>query len=271
MRNFVVFPLALTVAFIANTASAQDGYLSAAGGTTRVANVPEFDFASPVWQGRATLQANIHDEWQFQGDAVFTHQDLGGFGAQQRLDTADLAAHIFQREAKQGLLSILVQYDHYMPADSEFSYSNTQWYVAIESLRFGSNFSIYGQIGTTWAGDGSGYASTGVAARLRGRYFFNSGLFVEGKLGTELLGAGGQTVTSTMLSLAIESQLVEPSASVFARYSRVSNNGASTIQADRVAVGLKWNFGAGSLWTRETDGAALDPFEQLHLPTWISN
>ncbi len=269
MRKLSAVSLALIVAGgAASGAAAQDGYLLAAGGASRLTDSGGSSFSGGTWQGRGSFQTTLDGMWKFQGDAVLTFQDLNELDSNERLDTVDLAAHVYYHFPSNALFGVIGQHSGDLLGRAPYwSDLTVQWYGGVEGLAYWNNFSLYGQLAVTTATDG-GDTSNGGAATLRARYFVNPNLFVEAKAGVERLTFESESVDSTLLGAAIEYQCATLPMSVFARYTHVTQTYSYYSRrdnADRILVGAKWNFGGKSLWERETMGAALDPFELTHV------
>lgn len=264
------FALAV-VTGLTGAASAQgtwDGYLSGGGGSTSYSYPYSLSFSGGYWQGRGTFENALPNGWGFQGDAVYGNQDTSAFYPESTLAVTDLAAHVFDRRPGQWLFGGMFQYRNENLGNSSDSVAVDQYYVAAEVQGYWRQLSLYGQLGWQESTQ-EGSTGSGVAARLRGRFFFNPQWFVEASVQAEQWNNSGQTANYLNLGLATEYQFAAAPVSVFVRYNHFTQDSpdyGNFGRADRIMVGAKWNFGGKSLWDRETGGASLDPFDTVHIP-----
>jgi hypothetical protein len=265
----------VAVGATAGTVSAQnawDGYLAGAFGSTQFIKDPPIDPQSDwIGQGRATFEAHSANNLGFQADAVFTHQNLSGISGYDdaKFATTDAALHGFYRVPGKYLVGVIGQWQQNEYSLTPQHWTMTQYWVGAEAQGFLNDaLSIYGKAAFKSVTNADyDFNATGWTATARARYFFSPNFLVEANVEFDSMnesGAGaGNSYQATSFGAGLEYQLASLPVSTFIRYEHetLSNNLSSTrYYNDRILFGAKWNFGGKSLWDRETNGAALDPF-----------
>ena len=249
----------------------------------------------PMLAGRFSAAAPISSSLAVQVDAVFdrTSFKIGDVcteceGTSLHTNQTSLAAHVFWRSPSQDLVGLIAQ-----RSTNSNSFGNAAipvtYYLGGEGVVRAGRASFYGQV--AYAKPELIYTSgNGVVATGQIRYLPRDNFMVSAKLGYERISLrrsytsddSGSTYRSsgTVVGLKSEYQLKASRFGVVLdgeyrdsnfRYTSQGNGffyGAkNSMKVFQVLLGVKYNFGAGTLLDRDRSGASLDAIAPLGMLT----
>jgi hypothetical protein len=191
---------------------------------------------------------------------------VGGFGVQGDLKVANYntldssddegtvwspTLHVYQRNAY-GLIGGWTGWSHTQGADL--------FGIGVEGQAYMGGATLYGSAG--YGHVGSGQDRSLWTARLEGRYFVTENLALNLHGGWVWNDAGGANSTVRTIGVGAEYQPSVVPFSIQAGYSHADAS-QSTAENDTIRLGLRWNFGGGTLAERDRLGPSLDNISDL--------
>jgi hypothetical protein len=255
-----------------------DAYATGAAGGASFTSTNQFgddaSFSGISLEGGASAEYNATATLGFQGDVrlrYYDHQAPSGPGAYGSTDGhVDAAAHAFYRN-REGLLGGFVQISR---DDNNFTFSSggSQLYtyddtfIGLEAQKFIGNVTLYGQVAALRETGSDENPFTGFVGTAELRYFLtpNFRLGVHGQL-LHQSNADGFVAGAALVGIDGEYRLdaspVSFTASLNYTADRYDNGpgGIFTENALRALVGLKVDFGSGTLEDQDRTGASLKP------------
>jgi hypothetical protein len=272
MHSFFKAPLALGLLAISSAPAFADpsGFVQAGSGVlvgSDSEEAPETIF-TPHWRGSGVidlgsglgLQGDIaYQSYRFDTDlpATYNFADMTG------------ALHLFYRDPNAYLVGGFVQVtqqSQFYSADGDDPYDvRTRSIAGAEGQVFLDNLTLYGQAGLMHEDLGNdSYTQTGVFLTGQARYFLTPDFKVDlHGMAARLSGSplpGNPDFTKAGIGIGAEFKLPDSPLSTFAAldYTRIDSYYYDHDET-RVSVGLKVNFGTGSLLEQDRSGASLNP------------
>lgn len=138
------------------------------------------------------------------------------------------------------------------------NYYGTNGYMAgVEGQMFMDKAVLSGSLGYVGFNDWTDYSALG--AQAGAKFFINDDFALNAGLGYATWDDWSDDTQTWNVSLGAEYKFSGSPASVFGEVRRddVDYGGGSESEVDTYMVGLRWNFGSGSLKARETTGASM--------------
>lgn len=206
----------------------------------------------------------------FQLDNVYSRQYLGDVF--DYASTYDIAGHLYYRNSgwQAGAFYQHRSFDYESGIDPSVDASldasvDNQHFYGIEGQGFFGNLTVGGQLGQHKMGFASGtIEDTGTFAGLHARYFMNDNWRLDANYLYDKVDIEGIDFEVNQFGIGTEYRLNSSPLSMFAKYSRTNSEvetpgGSNDIDEDRIMVGVKLNFGKGTLRQQDRDGASLNP------------
>lgn len=221
---------------------------------------------------RGTVQVELGSAVSLQGDAVIDRSIIDTTPYDIAEYALGGALHLSYRPGGDLLLGGIVQYDHYSTAlldDTPTYYDSSRAIIGAEVQYFLDRVTLYAQAGAiAYLYPTEGYDQFGYFGTAQVRYFLNGDLRVDLHgiaAHTENIGFPDYGTTSIGAGVGVEYRLPNNPVSLFASADiyRFSAQSSSNVRTDaRLMVGLKFNFGNGTLFERDRNGPSLDPVAQ---------
>ncbi len=306
MSNYKKTTLAAALALaaaapLAHAAGSFDAFVSAAAGMDSTdysyfynayyygsPSTSQTAFDNNVASFRATAEYTDPSNFGGQLDYVYTSHDLdNGWYDNQ---THDIAGHVFYR-GKDWLAGGLIQHRSF-EVDGGEGGSSVKPKITLFGVeaqkQFGSNFSLYGQLGyqhlnyQNWDWKLKGWAGS-----VEGRYFINDNFLIKagvnyGEAKDDASCCGNywnwnDKFSGTAYELGAEYRFAGSPFSVFGSYSRLEQkynfnetgaggewyHGSDKYTTDQFMVGVKLSVGKDSLRSRNNEGASLNPMNLM--------
>lgn len=274
MHSFFKAPLALGLLAISSAPAFADpsGFVQAGSGVLVGSDSEDAleTIFTPHWRGSGVidlgsglgLQGDIaYQSYRFDTDlpAAYNFADMTG------------ALHLFYRDPDAyqiGGFVQVTQQSHFYSAANSYE-SRTRSIVGAEGQLFLDSLTLYGQAGLMHEDFGNGsYTQTGAFVTGQARYFLTPDFKVDlHGMAARLTGSplpGNSDFTKAGIGIGAEFKLPESPLSTFAAldYTRISSYYYDHDET-RLSVGLKVNFGTGSLLDQDRSGASLNPVAAL--------
>ena len=176
-------------------------------------------------------------------DADYSHVDLSnGNGS---FDEGGGYTHLFARDAD-GAIGVFggVQRD----------WTVTTYTFGLEAAKFFDKFTLNGDIRSDW-NDSNTLGYNAAELNLGGHYYLTDNLRLDASTGYDRLQLFDKDQNGWHLSAGGEYQLKKSPVSVYAAVSYGEVPGWATTNDTALHVGVRWNFGGGTLKTRERSGS----------------
>jgi hypothetical protein len=221
---------------------------------------------------RGTIQVELGSGMSAQVDAVLDRAIVGNALEQVAEYALGGALHLTHRPNENLLVGGIVQYDGYTAfevGDDPIYVRSSRAVVGAEVQYFLDRVTLYAQGGAiAYLYPGEEFDQFGYFGTAQVRYFLNDDLRVDlhGIAShTENVGSSLYGTTSIGAGIGLEYRLPDNPVSLFASADiyRFSAQSSSNVRTDaRLMVGLKFNFGSGTLFERDRNGPSLDPVAQ---------
>jgi len=226
------------VIFAAAPSFAQStGYVGLSYGQTDIENVE-----GDTWAAEGAVAFDLSDAWGGQIDLGYTSTDYDGAG---EIDGLNGTFHLFKRNDSHSFGGFV--------GLSEVE-DTTVWNLGVEGQSYMANTTLagsfaYGQIDDadldTWSLNGEA------------RYFVSDNFRLDAGLGWTRVTDGDDSADGWSFGVGGEYQLATAPVSLTAGYTRSTLNDLD-IEADTFRVGVRYNFGTGSLKERDRSGASFN-------------
>jgi hypothetical protein len=178
----------------------------------------------------------------FEVDADYSHVDFSNGGGS--LDQGGGDAHLFLRNdsGAVGVVGGVHSVD-----------SVTVYDTGLEGAKFYGKWTLTGEVRTEW-NDVNGADFNALSVTPGVRYYVNDNLRLDGSAAWDRLQIAGQSWNGWNLGVGGEYKLAHSPVSFYGKvtYGEVSS---ISIKDTAVHLGVRWNFGGGSLKARERSGA----------------
>lgn len=264
-----------TQAFAAENTNGLDAFVSAAVGyqdSGVSGDVPATDSGDDVsFELRGSVAVPLGSAIGVQADVGYARDPLNFPGApfDISLKSTTVAAHVFYRNSDQFLLGVIGQTNFNTLAAQEFNLDTKQYFIGGEGQVYLNNVTLGAQV--AYRKDslslGQDLSMDGIVATAEAKYFINSNwsLGLKGEYSRIVLDGEDVNVKQWRLGLGTERRLSSVPVSLFANLNY--GEGKANVFEDvklhdtRFMVGIKINFGSGTLLERNRSGASLDPFK----------
>lgn len=239
---------------------------------------------------RVTVAVPLGGAFGAQADGEYSrtvyHASDDGDSWTQKLNDSTFAAHLFLRDPSKGLVGVVAQRTS---TNGNFGDGFATYYLGGEAQAFVGRATVYGQL-TYGSDDATVTDSNGINAKVELRYFPQDNLKLALRGGYEFFkitpdarynycwaDACSNKVNTVAIGANAEYRLAGSRVSVLGdvdyRAIKLKSRadygagdyefGRQTAGDLRLMVGVKLNFGAGSLFERDRSGASLDPVRSL--------
>jgi hypothetical protein len=174
-------------------------------------------------------------------DADYSHVDLSSGGS---FDQGGGYTHLFARN-EEGAIGVF--------GGVHRDWTATGYSFGFEGAKFYDKFTLNGDIRSDWNDAGVGYNAAEL--NLGGHYYLNDNLRLDASTGYDRLQLFDKDSNGWHISAGGEYQLKKSPVSVYAKVAYGEVPGLATTNDTAVHVGVRWNFGGGTLKTRERSGA----------------
>lgn len=242
-------------------------------------------------EGRVSVAVPVAGALGAQVDGVFSRANLhfnNCSGCSLHLDQSSAAVHLFVRNPHKGLIGVVGQRS---TASYGGGYSPTTYFIGAETQLYMGRVTYSGQMGYAAYDNYGSTRSRGLEASIEFRYFPSDNLFLSLRGGHEFMrnspsSTSGYNCPSYCYSNKastwdvggkVEYRFAKSRFSLLAQaeygdnsyrsdyidtgYYWSENTNKST--SFRAMLGVKVNFGAGTLFERDRSGASLEPFRPL--------
>ncbi len=208
----------------------------------------------------------------FQLDNVYSRQYLGD--TFDWASTYDIAGHLYYRTSgwQVGAFYQHRSFDYESGIDPSVDAGldasmDNQHFYGIEGQGYFGNLTVGGQLGqhkVSFMKDT--VDDTGTFGTLHARYFMNDNWRLDADYLYDTFEIDGFDSTTQKFGVGTEYRLNNSPLSMFAQYARVNYDmDGYDVDEDRMMVGIKLNFGKGTLRQRDRDGASLNPVPSVGL------
>lgn len=272
MKSFASVPLALGLLALSSAAVLADpsGFVQAGSGVLVGSDSEDAldTVFTPHWRGSGVI--DLGSGLGLQGDIAYqSYRFNTNLPATYNFSDLTGALHLFYRDPAAYLFGGFVQVTHqgqYYSADGNDPFGvRTRSIVGAEGQLYLDNLTLYGQAGLMHEDLGNdSYTQTGAFLTGQARYFLTPDFKVDlHGMAARLTGSplpGNSDFTKLGVGIGAEFKLPESPLSTFAAldYNRISSYYYDHDET-RLSVGLKVNFGTGSLLDQDRSGASLNP------------
>ena len=233
MRNWIIGAAAILAVAVPGVASAQSGYVGAVFGNVEVDGADDADFygveGAVAFAGSGSIV--------FELDAAITDSDDTdeGYG---------LTGHVYSRNDSHlfgGFVGI---------AGSDDSDTFT---VGLEAAKYFAGWTLAGAVAY---GENDDFDSEGFGANVEGRFFVQDNFRIDANLGWANIDYGSFGDDDAFsYGVGAEYQFAAMPISIGAAWDHVEFDEVDT-EADAWTIGVRYNFGAGTLRDRDRNGAS---------------
>lgn len=244
MKKYLLGAAAALAIAAPGVASAQQGYVDLGYST---GEVEAFGSSADVegWQAGGAAAFGGNGGLGFQIDGVFGNSEVDGG---DDVDSYTIGGHVFTRN-ESFLIGGFANYGNSDDGTDELDY----WTLGAEGQLYLSRTTIDGAVSYSEADDDGGELT---ALDLGLTHFVTDNFSLGGGVGFGNADVAGTDVDAVNLGVSGEYQFSAMPISLFAGYSHGEVDDFD-VEADAFTLGVRYNFGSGSLFERNRSGASL--------------
>jgi hypothetical protein len=271
MRKFTRLSLSTAALLAAASPALADPSGFIAGGLGVVSYSEAATVSGPSGGARASGTIELTPTLNLQGDVVidFRRHSYDEYDE----DNFDLtgALHLFYREPGSYLVGGFVQAARNTQTysnDPGEAYNNNRWLAGLEVQSYLGDLTLYGQVGYLREDASFDYYQSGFFGTAQVRYFLTPDLKLDVHgivTHTSNPDNSNSGLTTAGVGVGVEYKLPESALSMFGTADLLSSHTqyGDTLTNTRVMVGIKFNFGADTLFDQDRNGTSLDPVPSL--------